>query len=142
MTLSAWMMVALGAVAQLPATPVGEAGAAKKYEVDVSKTTTAVKAGAGGTFALMLKPAAGFKISAEAPLKIALASGGLKLAKSALATADARDAKSGAPAFEVKFEAPAAGPQKIDVNASFYVCNETLCEKKQETLAVAVNVAP
>jgi hypothetical protein len=141
MNLCTWTFVALGALAQT-ATPAGDTSAAKKYTIDVSKTTSDVKAGAGGTFALHIQAAAGFKVSHEAPLKITLQSDGLKLAKSALGAADAKDKKATSPEFEVKFGADAAGQKKIEVDATFFVCDDKICERKKETLSVPVSVRP
>lgn len=112
----------------------------KKYTLDLSKTTNEVKAGGEGYFHLAIKASEGFKVSAEAPLRIKLASPGLKLHKKKLGHKDAKDAKSTSPEFEVRFGADAAGEQSIDVDATFFVCDDKICERKNEKLTVAVAV--
>jgi hypothetical protein len=117
--------------------------AEKRYQLDTGGTTTALKAGKGGVFKLQIKPAQGFKVSAEAPLKITLRSSSLQLAKDALGHADAEG--KDAPKFAVTFQAPKGGPKgksSIEADAVFVVCNETVCERKSEKLAVAVVVEP
>jgi len=114
----------------------------KFYSVETAGTTAKLKVGADGKLKLHIKPAKGYKISREAPLKIKLAAAGVKLKKDALGQKDATDEKSEAPAFEVGFAALSAGDQGIEADASFFLCNETICEKKTEKLKVAVKVDP
>lgn len=112
----------------------------KKYEIDVSHTTKEIKPGDSGMFHLLIKPAEGFKVSTEAPLKIELASKELKLHKSQLTVKDAKDMKAKSPEFGVKFGAPNACSTSIEVNASFFVCDENICERKKEKISVPVAV--
>ncbi len=114
----------------------------KLYTLDASKTTTEVKVGKDGQFQLQIQPAPGYKINADAPLKIALSSSGLKLQKSLLKHADAKEKKAEAPQFAVGFNSEAAGAQSIQVDAEFVVCDVKICERKKDKITVAVNVTP
>ena len=123
------------------ATPVDDSAEPKKYELSFEGTTADVQKGAGGTLALAIKPAPGFKVSTEAPLKIKLASEGLALKKTALASGDAKDkAWKTAPAFAVGFAADTEGEQAIEVDATFFVCDVRICERKTEKVSVPVSV--
>jgi hypothetical protein len=115
---------------------------AKNYTFDVSQTSKEVQAGKSGNFKLTIKPADGFHVSPDAPLKIGLEASGLDLSKKALGHDDAKDKKSFAPEFEVKFAAVEAGSKSITVDAMFFVCNEKLCERKTEKVSVPVAVKP
>src|SRR5688500_16659218 len=96
----------------------------KNYTIDLSQTTKEVKPGQSGMLHLHIVPADGFKVSAEAPLKINLTAEKLKLHKTNLGHDDAKDKKSTAPEFGVKFAAPEQGDQSIEVDAMFFVCDE------------------
>ena len=119
-----------------------DAPAPKNYTVDLAGTTKEVQAGKKGELKLSIKAAEGYKVSAEAPLKIGLEATGLDLAKKQLGHADAKDKKSTTPEFQVAFGAGEAGDKSIVVDAMFFVCNDKICEKKTEKLTVAVAVRP
>jgi hypothetical protein len=112
----------------------------KNYTIDLSQTTKEVKSGQSGYLHLQIVPADGFKVSAEAPLRINLASEGLKLHKTKLGHEDAKDKKSTSPEFGVRFGTAEEGDNAIAVDATFFVCDERICERKQEKLTVAINV--
>ena len=116
---------------------------AKAYSIDTTGTTTQLKAGAHGQLKLAIKPAAGHYISPEAPFKVTLAAESVSVAKSAVGRADLDDPKSKAPSLKVGVTAPGkAAPGKISADLSFFLCNETLCERKTEKVAIAVSVTP
>lgn len=126
-----------------PAAAKDEGGEAKKnYAIDTSGTTTVVKPGTDGTLKLQIKPADGYKVSAEAPLKIALSSDQVKLAKEQLGHKDAAEKEAPAPTFTVPFSASKNGKGTISADAMFFICSETICERKTEKLTVAVDVKP
>ncbi|MBI4814654.1 MAG: hypothetical protein HY791_00250 [Deltaproteobacteria bacterium] len=114
----------------------------KPYRIDLSGTTLKVKAGAEGGLSLQIKPIEGYHVSAEAPLKISLTGDGLTLAKNQLGHQDADDPKSAAPRFKVAFSSKAKGERVINADALFFVCSESLCERKTEKVAVRVDVSP
>jgi uncharacterized membrane protein len=122
------------------AAPAAADAADKKYSIDLSKTTKAVKPGEKGMFYMHIKPAEGFKVSKEAPLKIALTSAALELHKKKLSVKDVKDAKASGTEFGVKFAAPKEGDTSIEVDAMFFVCDENICERKKEKLSVPVSV--
>lgn len=113
---------------------------AKSYSIDTSGTTREIKAGANGVFKLKIACAKGYHISPEAPLKIAMSSDQLKLAKDKLTFADAEDKKQEAPVFSVGFSGSSKGV--INADAVFFVCSEQACERKTEKITVAVDVKP
>ncbi len=114
----------------------------KRYTLDLSKTSKAVKSGASGRFHLKIAAGEGFKVSPEAPLKIGLAGDELKLAKRSLRHEDAKDPTSGSPEFEVAFKAQAAGTHALVVDVSFFVCDDKLCERQSEKVTVPIEVKP
>ena len=114
----------------------------KPYTLKTKGTTTQVKKGAKGAYALQIIPAKGFKVSREAPMKIKLKSSGLKLEKSKLGQKDVHDKKSTDVSFQVGFDAPKTGGQSVDANAVFFICNENICQRKVEKVKVAISVAP
>jgi hypothetical protein len=114
----------------------------KPYTLKTQGTTTQVKTGAKGEYALQIIPAKGFKVSREAPMKIKLKSSGLTLEKSKLGQKDVSEKKGESVSFQVGFDAPKTGGQSVDAKAVFFICNENICQRKVEKLKVAVNVAP
>lgn len=122
--------------------PKEETAPGKKYSLDLSKTTAELKPGASGQLWLQIQAAPGYKISTEAPLKIALSSDNLKLHKTALGATDAKDQKATSPEFGVKFGAEQAGECKIDVDATFFVCDAKICERQKEKVTALVKVKP
>jgi hypothetical protein len=135
--LSTVFAVGLALVAQTK-----EEAPAKKYTIDTSKTTAEVKAGQSGMFALKIQAAPGYHVSTEAPLKIGLEATGIKLHKTTLATADAKDPKAESPEFGVKFGAESAGAQQITADATFFVCDVKICERQKEKIVATVQVKP
>lgn len=136
--IAAAVLVALTLVSQ----PKEEAAPTKKYTLDLSKTTAELKAGSAGQFWLQIQAAEGYKVSTEAPLKIALSSEGLKLHKTSLSATDAKDQKATSPEFGVKFGAEQAGERKIEVEATFFVCDAKICERQKDKVTALVNVKP
>jgi hypothetical protein len=125
--------------------PIGEPSKEAKpktYALETAGTTAELKAGAKGVLKLKIKPEKGYHVSPEAPLKIVLSGDGLSPAKATLGHDDADDKKSEAPAFQVGFGATSAGKRSIAAEATFFVCNESLCERQNEKLTVWVDVKP
>ena len=119
------------------------ADATKAYSIDTAGTTTKLKQGAKGQLKVAIKPAEGHYVSPEAPFKITLSAEALTVAKTSVSRADLDDPKAKAPSFKVALTAPAkAGDGKVMADVSFFLCNETICEKKTEKVAVAVSVTP
>jgi hypothetical protein len=111
------------------------------WKIDSAATTASVAQGQKGKVALTLMTLTNaVHISQDAPLKIELASTGLKLDKTVLAHADAVDPKSGQPKFEVAFTADQKGSQTVDANMSFFVCSEKWCLRQKEKVTLKVDV--
>jgi hypothetical protein len=115
---------------------------APTYSLDTSGSTKELKAGKDGTFALAIKPAKGFHVNAEAPLKITLTGERVKPAKDALGHADAADPKAESRSFKVALKSTEAGKGSITADATFVICSETICEKKTEKVTLALDVKP
>lgn len=133
-SLSLGLSLALAAPALADEAPV--------YRIDVSKSTTSVKAGAKGTLALHIAPAEGYKVNEKGPLQLKLdAPAGLSLEKASLGRKDATGTPT-SPEFACGFTAKEKGA--ITVNAQFIICDTagTICEMKREKLTVAVDVTP
>jgi hypothetical protein len=106
------------------------------YDVTTDGTTTALKAGAKGTFVIAFRLKPGVHVSDEAPMKIELSSPQATLAKKSLTLADAK--KKGEPRFEVGFTAK--GSTSIDAKLTFFVCTESSCLRQTKSLSVPVEV--
>lgn len=113
-----------------------------KYELSFSGTTSDLKAGKPGKLAFQFKAAKGYHISGDAPLKVKLDSSALKLSKKQLKSKDATVPKSEAPAFEVPVSGDKAGAAEVDFNASFFVCDVKICERKTAKVKLPFKVKP
>lgn len=117
------------------------ADVSKNYRLETEGTTQALPQGGTGTFVLTVVPLDGTKVHPAAPLKILLSStAGLKLAREALARADAVDPKARGPRFEVPFTALAAGAQEARAKIEFYLCSDEWCVRQTRDVSVAVAV--
>ncbi len=116
------------------------AEAAKSYRIDTEGSTKAVKPGGSGKILLAIVPIGKVHVHPEAPLKIALASAGLELGKTALGHKDAVDPKAEGPRFEVPFVAKRAGLQEVNAKMDFFVCSDQWCVKQLKDVTVAVHV--
>jgi hypothetical protein len=133
--------IALGLMLACQSATADEDPAKGSWKIDTAATTTSVVQGQKGKVALSIVTLKDeLHISQEAPLKIDLASTGLKLDKTTLAHADAVDPKSGQPKFEVPFTADQKGSQTIDANLNFFVCSPKWCLKQKEKVTLKVDV--
>jgi hypothetical protein len=115
---------------------------AKAYALDTQGTTTKLKPGAAGQFRLAIKPAAGHYVSPDAPFKITLAGEAVSVDKATVARADLDDPKAKAPSLKVGLKGAQAGEGKVTADVQFFLCNESVCERKTEKVTVAVSVKP
>ena len=132
------VLVALGL--SLSASP--EPVQAKKFDVDVSGTTTALKVGHKGKVSVQIQPVAGYKVNDKGPLAVALsAQSHIALEKAKLLRKDAKGSKR-SPEFSCGFNAQTAGEDQIDIQLTFVLCDDagTVCEMKKEKVTVAVVV--
>ena len=130
----------LATLGQPRVTPTDASG--DRYTLDASETTSSLRAGKKGAFVLHIKAATGAKISADAPLTVSLSSSGVVLAKSELGAKDATKKKFVSPTFRVSFKAKDPGETSIAVKASFFVCDDKICERKLAKLSVPITVRP
>ncbi|MEM7679178.1 MAG: hypothetical protein AAF449_24630 [Myxococcota bacterium] len=140
MSATALLILFAGIHVAQPAVPGQSAG--DKFTVDVSKTTKAVKAGKKGQFVLQIKAAEGYKVSKDAPLKVKLASEGVSLAKDRLKAKDATKKPFTSPTFKVPFKGKVPGDTSIAMDATFFVCDVQICERKTAKVSVPVSVRP
>ncbi|MFO0723620.1 MAG: hypothetical protein U1E65_07570 [Myxococcota bacterium] len=113
------------------------------YKLDTAGTSKQLKAGKGGLFQLVILPSKGFHVNAEAPLKITLSGDRVKPEKSTLGHGDSADPKAASRTFKVPLTAAAeAGKAELKAEASFVICSETICEKKNEKITLALDVKP
>ena len=140
MSATAVVMMGLAMTVAQPKVTAEQTG--DKYTIDVSETTNSIKPGKAGKFVLHIKAAPGYKVSKDAPLKVKLASEGVALSKSQLKAKDATDPKFTSPMFKVPFQAKDKGETAIAMDASFFVCDVKICERKTAKLSVPVSVRP
>ncbi len=110
------------------------------WRIDTSASSASVAQGQKGKVAIAIVCKEGVHVSPDAPLKIELASTGLKLDKAALVHADAVDPKAEQPKFEVPFVADKKGAQTVDANMSFFVCTPKWCLRQKDKVTVKVDV--
>jgi hypothetical protein len=125
----------------LAATPAARADE-KSYTLVTDGSSSSVKVGADGKFALHIKPAAGYHVNKEGPFKIVLSGDRVKPALDRLERKHAKDGNVESPRFEVALKGVEAGAGKLQADATFVICSETVCERRVEKLALAVDVKP
>jgi hypothetical protein len=128
----------LAAAPAFPADPADEA--ATSYRLETEGSTTAVAPGGQGKLVIAIVTADKIHVHPKAPLRIALASTGLELARTSLGHADAVDPGAEGPRFEVPFTARAAGAQEARAKLDFFVCSDRWCVKQTRELTFAVQV--
>ena len=114
----------------------------KSYTLVTDGSSSSVKVGADGKFALHIKPAAGYHVNKEGPFKIVLSGDRVKPAIEKLERKHAKDGDVESPRFEVALKGLEAGAGKLQADATFVICSETVCERRVEKLALAVDVKP
>lgn len=114
----------------------------KSYTLVTEGSSSSVKVGADGKFALHIKPAAGYHVNKEGPFKILLSGDRVKPAIDKLERKHAKDGNVESPRFEVALKGLEAGAGKLQADATFVICSETVCERRVEKLALAVDVKP
>lgn len=109
------------------------------YELTV-KATPKLKTGGRGTLTVRITPHKPGEFHPQSPTKIGLTpSKNLKPEKDKLTKKDVRMDGDDA-TLEVPFSATEAGPGKIDLTMSFYICTDKTCALQERTASVAVAV--
>lgn len=140
-------VTALMIAAKLFASP-SEARPVQKYTLSFAGSSEKLKLGDPGVFALRIDAAPGFRISADAPLKIKLSGQGLKLSKTTLKQRDSIAKKPKGkkryvnPEFKCRMDGTEAGAGQVQVDASFFVCDDKICQRKRAKKRLAVEVQP
>ncbi len=116
--------------------------AASAYRIESTRGPLKVKKGAAGKAHFEIVPRAGAHVSPDAPLSVALSSGGaVKLEKAKLLRADTHETKARGVEFDVPFVASGpAGGDEVKATVNFFICTETLCERQKRDVSLAVLV--
>lgn len=110
------------------------------YEVSTEGSSKVVKAGDKGRVVIAFHLKGGAHMSAEAPLKIELASRESALDKATLSLADNISKTSDTTRFEVGFAPGAHGPTTITAKMTFFVCTDKRCMRQTQALSFPVDV--
>lgn len=112
-----------------------------KYTISVQPEAVSAKAGEKGAVKLVVKPDGSAHIDPRAPLLFEAKSGDkITVDKSELRHADGKETADKTMEFAVPFTAKAAGSDKIQVHADFFLCTARLCERQITDVSVPVNV--
>lgn len=97
------------------------------FELRVAEVVT-IELGGAGAVSVALVPAPGYRVSAEAPARLAVEAGdGLGLPRRRYLRKDAADPAADAPRFDVKVRAKVAGDHALTVEARFWLCAAKTC---------------
>ena len=111
------------------------------YELDTSGTATTIKAGAEGTFSLVVRPKNGKKVHPDAPFEVTFKDPkGVRPAKNKLGRNDVVDKASMAPEVQTKLRAEKAGPATVDASVSFFLCTDAWCQRMTDRVSLAITV--
>ena len=111
--------------------------AAKAYRIESTQGPLKVKKGAAAKAHVEIVPRQGAHVSPDAPLSVALSSGGgLKLEKAKLLRADTHETKAQGVEFDVPFVA--SGSDELKASVNFFICTEKLCERQKRDVTLAV----
>ena len=114
----------------------------KHYTIDLGGSTASTNKNGAGNLVVQIRAEPGFGVNPKAPLTMSLSAEHAKLKKSELEMSDAEDKSSHSPRFVVPFVAGDAGDDVIRGKITFFLCTETICERKTESLEHRLNVEP
>ena len=112
-----------------------------EYRFLLEGTSEAIELGSFGAVRITVAPRSDKKLNLKSPLRIELEAEGLVLDKAQLGAADAIEAERRV-SFETRFEGTREGPTQLKVQATFFICDERVCERRTESRTVAVTVRP
>ena len=108
------------------------------YHLEAPRTLK-VKRGEQAQARVEVVPHANAHVSPDAPISLTVKGGpAVTLIKEKLGRAEARETERHGVAFDIPFTA--ASNDKVEANLSFFICTETLCERQQKQIALAVEV--
>jgi hypothetical protein len=145
------MMVQVFRTAMIVAVMAGSASAADApptdratkddYAIDVTKTTTAMKIGADGSFSIVITPKNGKKIHGDAPLEVKLSkSAQVKPEKEKLGRADVVDKTTKDVELKTVLHPLQKGAASIGVDFSFFLCVDAWCQRMSDRVDVPVTI--
>ncbi len=112
---------------------------ASAYRIESTQGPLKMKKGTAAKAHVEIIPREGAHVSPDAPLSVALSSGGaLKLEKAKLLRADTRETKARGVEFDVPFVA--SGSDELKASVSFFICTEKLCERQKRDVTLAILV--
>jgi len=110
-----------------------EAKKEKKYSVAVAAEPQAVAKDKDAKYKITITPKDGFVLKTATPFAAKLTSPtGCKLTKTSFNNKEFDDPKAIAKSVSTAFKAAAAGKHEISADLTFFICNETLCERFKE----------
>lgn len=105
----------------------------KKYSVTVTSEPQAVVRDKDAKYKITITPEKNFVFKTETPFTAKLTSStGCKLAKDKFNNKEFDDPKAVAKSVSTAFKVAAAGKYEISADLTFFICNETLCERFKE----------
>ncbi|HUJ29141.1 MAG TPA: hypothetical protein VLW85_24135 [Myxococcales bacterium] len=108
------------------------------YRVEAPKTVK-VKRGEQAQARIEVVPSANAHVSPDAPISLTVKGGpAVTLAKEKLGRAEAHETDKHGVSFDVPFTA--SSNDKVEGNLTFFICTESLCERQQKQIALAVEV--
>jgi hypothetical protein len=112
-----------------------------QYQLSVNPEAVKAKAGDKSTLKIVLQPQGSAHVDPRAPLSLQAKSGTVVvLDKTDLGHDDGKETESKGVEFAVPFTAKAAGADKIDVHADFFLCTAKICERQIADVSVPVTV--
>ena len=133
-------MLSLALTLALSATADGLATEAD-YDLVTTGTTSQVKTGREGTFAVSIVPKNGFKVSEDTPLSIALMSDdGLQISQPKIGRKELVDPKAKSPAWKIAFTGAKPGAHDIKADLLFFLCSDKICQRMTASKAVSITV--
>jgi hypothetical protein len=101
------------------------------------------RVGAKGRTAVTLTGKNGWHLNEQAPVTLKLTpSTGLAVDKQKLGRKDLVEDTKDRARFDIPFVASKSGPQTIEAEAAFVICQEAACKPVKEKVTLAVEVAP
>lgn len=116
---------------------------AEDYSISTEGSVQTLQVGTRGMLQLSLRALNGLKLHREAPLELRLSpSEGLVVVSPKLTRGDATEPEPGLLRFETPVDASRTGPQRVDVELSFFLCTDAWCQRMTDRSSIAIEVTP
>ncbi len=110
------------------------------FELRVAEVVT-IELGGAGAVSVALVPAPGYRVSAEAPARLAVEAGdGLGLPRRRYLRKDAADPAADAPRFDVRVRGKVAGDHRLVLDVRLWLCGPRMCHPVRLARTVTVHV--